>query len=406
MLPFLGLHIHPSIAERAVDATVRPEREAIEIVAGERHAHAEAIEHRLALVGLVRLAVAVLVTQRPNLRDASDEDGALVGENAGSRAIEHVIEAAAEDFSLRRFAVRAGLGKHTHPVRHFGHELEARDVLLVLPLLVHLPPILGGPQRDVVEVPVEMGAVVRHPVAKARRLGHVDLALFAERQRRRRHDPLILIIRHHPGLGAFLNGQAVDIGTRHQTRHVRLAGLGRRREFLVRVIGCLEMVGGDDAPLTAFVVEQADLGGLALELGHIPDLRLALKRVLAGGLAHDLAVDDELRGRFAGVVAAGEQEADVGLHQFELRRRERSFRHIAAVGRAGQRFLGIAGQVRGQAVDPVAAGCQTECRSLDLPIAVAVALKGLEDFGLGHRGTGGKQEAGGTKQTCSHRGGG
>ena len=56
---------------------------------------------------------------------------------------------------------------------------------------------------------------------------------------------------------------------------------------------------------------------LALELRDVPDLSLALEGILAGRLAHHLAVDQQLRRRLARRVAAGDEETDVWLRQLE-----------------------------------------------------------------------------------------
>ena len=53
--------------------------------------------------------------------------------------------------------------------------------------------------------------------------------------------------------------------------------------------------------------------------------------VFADGLAHDLAVDEELHGRLAGVIATGHEETQEGVGQDDLRGGQGAGRRVAAM---------------------------------------------------------------------------
>ena len=102
-------------------------------------------------------------------------------------------------------------------------------------------------------------------------------------------------------------------------------GLGRARQR--RLVRERELVGVDVAPAARVLVDDVDVGGLALQLGDVPVGPVERLALLSGGAAHDLPVDDEGHrgGRVAGVArvgmaAAPDQEVDVVAGDLEVRR--------------------------------------------------------------------------------------
>jgi len=170
----LRLDVETAVADGAVDAAVRSEREAVHVMTGEGHAHAEAV---LDHIPHVRRAGALGIAQRPHLRDAREVNRALIGHYARSGAIEHIVELVRVGARLFVDAVVVQVLQLADFLGLLGHR---RDRLLGLPLLVHGQAVGIGLGGNVVQIPVKVLAVVLHAEAEAVGLRHVERARLIE----------------------------------------------------------------------------------------------------------------------------------------------------------------------------------------------------------------------------------
>lgn len=167
-------------------------------------------------------------------------------------------------------------------------------------------------------IPVEVIAVVLDAETEAVRLRDVDATVVTEGERGGRGDASDLVVsgdlktRARDESGAAFAGDAHEaaIGLGLRTAALREVGLSVGRED--------EMVGGNETPRADFAVDDADDALLALELGDVPDVLAQGQVVGTGGLADDLAANDELDGGLAGVVAAGDEEAEIRVRELHL----------------------------------------------------------------------------------------
>ena len=324
LLPFLGGEVEATVADGTPDAAVRTDGETVHVVTGKRDAHAEAVFDDLA----ARFdAVLLGVVQHPEFRNAGEVDRIVPGHDARAGAVEDVIEAAREDLVRGERAVgllaadvadELGLGGHPF-MRALG-----------FPLLVQGDPVGGGDRGEVVVIPVEVVTVVFDAEAEAMRLGDVDRAVVAEADRGRRGDAGDLAV------GSRLEGGARDERGAAFAGHAHEAAVRLRlraaacRELRLGVIGEDKVVRGDETPGAGFIIDDADDAGLALELRDVPD-GLAQGQVIGTGrLPDDLAADEELDGGLAGVVAARDEEAELGRREFDLGRGQRTGGGVAA----------------------------------------------------------------------------
>ena len=78
--------VHAAIAHGAVETAVGSEGESVEVVAGERDAHPEAVLNDQALVA-TDLAIAIEVGQGPDVGNAGEVDHVLIREDSGSGSV-------------------------------------------------------------------------------------------------------------------------------------------------------------------------------------------------------------------------------------------------------------------------------------------------------------------------------
>ncbi|NDA68080.1 MAG: hypothetical protein EBY09_15815 [Verrucomicrobia bacterium] len=102
----------------------------------------------------------------------------------------------------------------------------------------------------------------------------------------------------------------------------------------------------------------------------------------AGGLADDLARDDELDGGLAGVIAAGDEETEVRMRELQLGRSQRAGGGVAAVAGSDERVAAVVAELAVDAVDLAGDRGQSEAGAGRLPAVEAVAFEGLDDLGL------------------------
>ena len=265
LLAFLGGEIEAAVADRAPDTSVRTNREAVHVVAGERDAHAEAVFNDLT-GGFDAVLLGVL--HHPEFGDTREIDRVIPGHHSGASAIQHVIEAAGKDLVGREGAVgllaadmadELGLGRHPL-VGTLG-----------LPLLMQSQAIGGGRRGEVVVVPVEVVAVILDAEAEAVRFGYVHGAVVSKADGGGRGDAGDLAV------GRDLKGSARDkrgtafAGDAHEAgvslglgaAALREGGLGFARED--------EMVRRDEPPGADMVVDDPDDTALALKLRDVPD---------------------------------------------------------------------------------------------------------------------------------------
>ena len=392
LLAFLGGEVETTVADGPPDASVRADGEAVHVMAGERDADAEAFFDDLTL----RLdAVMLGVLQHPELRDAGEVDVVIPGHHATGGAVEDVVELLREDLLGREGAVGLLAGDVTDDLGLGRHPLER---LLGLPLLVQGATIGGRLRGEVIVIPEEVVAVVFDAVTEAMGLGHVDGAVVAEGDRGGRSDAGDLMVGGDLEGRAGDEGRAAFAGDAHEVR----VGLRLRTTTLREVrlgIGAEdEMVRGDDAPGADFVVDDADDTGLALEFGDIPDGLTEGQVIGAGRFADDLARDEQLHGGLAGVIAAGDEEADVRMRELELRRSERARGGVAAVAGAHEGIAAIIAELAVDAVDLAGDRRQAEAGARGLPAVEAVAFEGLDDLGVGLQGGGAKAKGERSKQ--------
>ena len=379
LLPFLGREIETAVTDGAPDAAVRTDGEAVHVVARKRDAHAEAVFDDLT----ARFdAVLLGVMQQPELRNAGEVDRIVPGHDARAGAVEDVIEAAGEDLVRGEGAVgllatdmadELGLGGHPF-VRTLG-----------FPLLVQGETIGGGGRGEVVVIPVEMVTVVFDAEAEAVRLGDIHGAVVTEADRGRRGDTGDLAV------GGRLEGGARDERGAAFAGHAHEAAVGLRlratalREVRLGVGGKDEVVGGDETPRTHVLVDDADDALLALEFRDVPDGLAQGEVVGAGGLPHDLAADEELDGGLAGVIAARDEEAELGVGEHDLRRCQRAGRGVAAVAGADEGVAAVVAELAVDAIDLAGDGRQTEAGAGGLPAVETVAFEGFDDLGVGRQ---------------------
>ena len=188
---------------------------------------------------------------------------------------------------------------------------------LGIPFLVQGETVGGGHRGEIIMIPVEVVTVILDAEAEAMGLGHVDTAIITEGERGGGSDAGDLMVGGDLEAGARDEGGAAFAGHSDEVG----VGLGLRttalHEVRLSVGGEDKMVGGDETPGTDLFVHDADHGGLALELGDIPDGLAQGQIIGTGGFADDLAADDELDGGLAGMIATGDQETDERMREFE-----------------------------------------------------------------------------------------
>ena len=382
LLAFLGGEIKAPVADRAPDAAVVADGEAVHVVARERDANAEAVLQHLALTFD---AILLGVLQHPDARDAGEIDVIIPRHDPGAGAVEHVVELLVEDPGLREDAVELLVGEETDLLRLRRHPFVGA---LGFPLLVQGEAVGGRRRGEVVMVPVEVIAVVLDAEAEAVGLGDVEAAIVAEGDGRRRGDAGRLMSAGFLERRAGLQGGRAFAGHAHEVAGGLGLGPATGRELHVLGRGEHEMVRRDDTPGARLIVDDAQDPLLPLELGDIPDDLGEHQSVLPDGLADDLAVHEELDGGLAGVVAAGDQKPEERMRQPDLRGGQRAGGGVAPVAGGDERVTTIVAELAVHAVDLPGDRGQAEGRTRRLPAVEAVALEGLDDLDVGreHRG--------------------
>ena len=173
------------------------------------------------------------------------------------------------------------------------------------------------------------------------------------------------------------------------------------------------MVSGDEAPGADLFVHDADHACLTLELRDVPDGLAQGKVVGTGGLADDLAANNELDGGLAGMIATGDQETDERMRELKRRRSQGASGGVAAKAGTDERIAPIITELAVDAVDLARDRSQAEAGASGLPAIEAIAFEGFKDLGvsLQRRSTEAKRERskqeglhGGNRGTAQKRG--
>ena len=383
---FLGGQVEATVADGAPDAAVVADGEAVHVMPGKRHADAEAFLDDLAL----RLdAVALGVLQHPELRDAGEVDVVIPGHHPRAGAVEHAVEPVGEDLLRSEGAVGLLAGDTADDLRLGRHPF---DGLLGLPLLVQGRTVGRRLGREVVMVPEKVVPVILDAEAEAMRFGDVDAAVVAEGDGGGRGDAGRLVVGGDLEGGPGHEGRAALAGDPHEagfSLRLRPSSLGEVRLGVAREN---EVVGGDDAPGADLVVDDPDDAVLALEFGDVPDGLAEGQVVGPRGLAHDLAADEQLDGGLAGMVASGDQEAQVRMGELELRRGQRAGGGVAAMSGTDERVAPVVAELSVDAVELAGDRGEAESSAGRLPAVEAVALEGLDDLGVGLQDGGAQTE--------------
>lgn len=229
MLTFLGGDIEATVAHREVDAAVGARNQAVEVVAVEAPADAEAVGEALARISD---EVVVGVGKGPEVRDAGVVERVVEPHHPGADAVELIVEAAGEDPGGVGDAVAVGVGEDADAVlgggEAIGREGAARDPAVDLGAAVldalELEVILDGVEvRDV--------AGVGDGDARAVGLGDIEVALRVEADRDRGL--------HHALGGPDVDGAGGAIGDEGVlglgTQGEREDGEGERQEVQAHV---------------------------------------------------------------------------------------------------------------------------------------------------------------------------
>ena len=216
-------------------------------------------------------------------------------------------------------------------------------------------------------------------------LGHVDGAVVAEADRGRRGDAGDLAVGGRLEGGTRDERGAAFAGNAHEAAVGLRLRAAARRELRLGVAGEEEVVGGDEAPGSDMRVDDADDAGLALEFSDVPDGLAQGQVVGAGRLTHDLAADEELDGGLAGVVAARDEEAELGKGEFDLGRGQRAGGGVAAQAGADEGVAAVVAELAVDAVDLAGDRRQAEAGTGGLPAVETVAFEGFDDLGVGRQ---------------------
>ena len=199
---------------------------------------------------------------------------------------------------------------------------------------MELAAIFDGLRGEVIEIPEKIVAVILDAKAETMSLGEVDVALFIEAEGCGRSDFLVLVIGDDFCRDSLGNGHARKHIGGNEASGVGLVALGHGREFLVGVVGENEMVSRDHTPTACFGIDDAYFGFFALEASYIPGDRFTAERVFSRSFHLDLTIDQQLHGGFAGMIATGNKEYDVGLLDGKFCRGQRTECGIALMCRA------------------------------------------------------------------------
>ena len=251
-------------------------------------------------------------------------------------------------------------------------------------------------------VPVEVVAVVLDAEAEAVGLGDIQAAVVAEGDGRRRGDAGRLMTAGFLERRAGLQGGRAFAGHAHEVAGGLGLGPATGRELHVLGRGEHEMVRRDEPPGPDLAVDEAEHAFLTLELRDVPDDLGEHQTVFADGLAHDLAVDKELHGRLAGVIATSHEETQEGVGQDDLRGGQGAGRRVAAMTGADERVPAVVAELPIHAIATTRYRGEPEARARRLPAIEAIPLEGLDDLDVGREHRGAQAEGERNKQGSLH----
>ena len=104
--------------------------------------------------------------------------------------------------------------------------------------------------------------------------------------------------------GAVGNGETGNGIGGNEPILIGIAATRGSGKFRFGEIGKEDVIGIDDTPGSAFGIDDAELSRFPFESRNVPNRGAHREVVLAGGFVGDFAVDEELDGCFAGVLAS------------------------------------------------------------------------------------------------------
>ena len=381
-LAFLRDDIETTVADGTPHAAVVADGKAVHVVARKGDTHPETILQDLALsFG----AILLRVLQHPDARDTGEVDIVVPRHHPGTRAVEDVVELLIEHLRLGEDPVALLVGQEADLLRLRGHPLKG---LLAGPLLVQGQAVSRGLGRQVIVIPKEVVAVVLDAEAEAMGLRDIQAAVIGKSDGRRRGHARFLMTSSDLERRTRRKGRAAF--ARHTDEVVRSLRLrtAARRELRLVVGRKQEVVSRDEAPTAHFAIDHTDHALLTLELSDIPDDFGQRQAVLADGFADNLAVDEQLHRRLAGMIAARHEEPKERVREQDVGRGQRTGRGVTAMARGDQGVAAIITELTIHAIDLASHRREAKGRARRLPAVEAVAFKGLDDLDVGLQGSG------------------
>ena len=249
------------------------------------------------------------------------------------------------------------------------------------PFLMELAAVIRCLGSEIVQIPEEVVAVILDAEAETVCLRDIDVALFVKGKRRGRLETLTLEIRLDLQRAVFRYRCAGQCFGRNETGDMGFRDLCRIGKFLVGIIGEKDVIDRDDTPVSLLLINCAQARLLPPELGDIEQPRLEEQAAFSRGLHRDLAIDDKLEGGFPCIVASGDEERDVVLHDRELRGNKGTDGFIAAVGGEREGLVRIVAELALHPIELAMNGREAEGGSGGLPITEAISLEGLKSSG-------------------------
>ena len=173
---FLRGDMEAAIADREIQLAVRSPNQAVQVVSEKRRVHAEAGQQFLLDVSH---AVAVGVSQSPEMRDASEVDVSVVSQDSRCQSRERFVEAGREDAALIGSAVAVGVGNESHLVGDF-REPTHPAVEAISELLKHRQTIFGCLNSQIVFEQERSSPIFFSAAVESVLLGNEDTILFVD----------------------------------------------------------------------------------------------------------------------------------------------------------------------------------------------------------------------------------
>ena len=167
-----------TVSDGEIDAAIRAEGEAVEVVAAQTDTDAVAFLQRFPCVGN---AVSIFVFEHPHVGNAGEVDFAIGRHDAGRGAIERSIETIGIEPRTLRFAVAVLVFQHPDFFGILGEVVRCLSFVGIL--LVEREAVGGGFQGDLVAQPVPVAAIVLYSAVEAVGFGNKQAVLLVHGNR-------------------------------------------------------------------------------------------------------------------------------------------------------------------------------------------------------------------------------